>query len=84
MNQQGFKTIISTVNFTTHDDVNNGVPGDFPSSEEELMVCRDLGMQAVYYDAAWTTEWVETISQAIHTLPKPVLIHCHAGYHGEY
>lgn len=73
----GFKSIISTVNITTGADTYNGVDGTYPSSDEEVDLAKELGMEASYFTTTFSSESVELISNAIHKASKPVYIHCH-------
>jgi len=79
--EAGYKSLLVTTTYSSATEI-NGVTGDFPSVDEEMELAKSLGMEAQYFAASFTAEWAETISQAIHQMPKPIFIHCNVGYKG--
>lgn len=88
----GFKSILSTSFNKDGVEEFNGVQGTFLScmhtsfvsieflhvvADDEVALATSLGMEAQYISASFTKASVERVSSAIHSMPKPVFIHCH-------
>lgn len=75
--EAGFKSILSTVVFTTNDTVYNGVTGNFPATEYEMSIAESYGLTGKYYASSFTVDAAKAVSKLIDEMPKPVYIHCH-------
>ena len=75
--QDGYKSILSVVEFATNDTSFNGVNGSYPSTEYEMSIAKSYGMEAKYVISSLTPQSAYAISDIIKTLPSPVFIHCH-------
>mmetsp|Transcript_1720 Transcript_1720/g.2697 ORF Transcript_1720/g.2697 Transcript_1720/m.2697 type:complete len:378 (+) Transcript_1720:71-1204(+) len=76
----GFRSIISTLPLDDTLDTFNGMEGPFPSSEDEVQIAKEFGMDAVYFSTSFSVESVKQVSDYIMKMEKPVYIHCGAGY----
>lgn len=75
--QNGYKSLLSVVQFATNDTSFNGVDGSFPSTDYEMSIAKGYGLEAQYVVSSLTAESAYQISDIIKSLPQPVYIHCH-------
>jgi len=75
--QNGYKSLLSVVQFATNDTSFNGVDGSFPSTDYEMSLAQGYGLEAQYVVSSLTAESAYQISNIIKSLPQPVYIHCH-------
>ena len=78
--EAGFKSFVSTVNFSTSDLSFNGIDGDFPSSVKESEIISGYGLKYSLFPAALTIASVTELSDLLINLPKPVSIHCNVSF----
>lgn len=80
VSEAGYKSLLSVVEFTTHDYVYKNISGSFPTTHEEILYAASLGMEATYQATSLTPEYAYLISDILAGLPRPTFVHCHVGW----
>jgi hypothetical protein len=75
--QNGYRSLLSVVQFTTNDTSFNGVNGTYPSTDYEMTIAESYGMAAKYVVTGLTAPYAYIVSDLIKAMPAPVFVHCH-------